>query len=433
MQFLVSESFLADAIKMSRIVLITPSHPTNSIRMVKEADALSDEGHDVLVFACQFLVPASAQDEVILRSAGWRAAFVNYARTTNWKLFWYSRIRQKFSQLLWRLFNKVGIRPSLGVTLRAFDRVLPELRSLVLRQNADLYIAHGLQALPIAVAAARRHRSRAGFDAEDLYTGMGTDHEKNSWSQLMALSLEREYIVDLDYLTAASPGVAEGMRRIYPDLDPVTIMNVFPLSHRPVARPPTNFDRPLRLYWFSQTIGRCRGLEDAVKALTELPPGQVELHLQGVWQPGFQRYLLELFSEMGVDPAVLTYHRPLPATELVRFASQFDVGLALEVPVSENRRICMRDLCTNKVFTYLLAGLALVASSLDGSADVYGGAGRTYRSGDFKALACLIRCWLDNRDALARARQTAWEISETRYNWDVEKERFLAFVDQRAR
>src|SRR2546422_9615422 len=60
---------------------------------------------------------------------------------------------------------------------------------------------------------------------------------------------------------------------------------------------------------------------------------------------------------------------------LVRLAAEYDVGLALEVPISENRIICMNDLCTNKVFTYLMAGLAVAASTLGEGATLYEGAG----------------------------------------------------------
>ena len=54
---------------------------------------------------------------------------------------------------------------------RAMHYVVPELAHAAAAVAADLYIAHNLAALPAARHAARRHRGRLGFDAEDYHRG----------------------------------------------------------------------------------------------------------------------------------------------------------------------------------------------------------------------------------------------------------------------
>ena len=92
--------------------------------------------------------------------------------------------------------------------------------------------------------------------------------------------------------------------------------------------------------------------------------------------------------------------------------------------------ICMRDLCTNKVYTYLLAGLAVAASGLERQRSIYDGAGFVYPTGDAAALAAGIYHWVANRDALDAARETAWRVSEQQYNWDREKQKLLDAVSR---
>ena len=46
---------------------------------------------------------------------------------------------------------------------------------------------------------------------------------------------------------------------------------------------------------------------------------------------------------------------------MVRLASQYDLGLAAEIGETPNRNISL----TNKLFTYLLAGVPILASDID--------------------------------------------------------------------
>jgi glycosyltransferase involved in cell wall biosynthesis len=126
----------------------------------------------------------------------------------------------------------------------------------------------------------------------------------------------------------------------------------------------------------------------------------------------------------------LFVREPVSPTELVKYVAQFDVGLALETAVSENRMICMRDLCTNKVFTYLLAGLAIAASGIEARSSIFGGAGFTYPSGKPEQLAYGIEQWINDRAALRQARSAAWHAAQVRYNWDIEQEKFIATVKE---
>jgi glycosyltransferase involved in cell wall biosynthesis len=105
------------------------------------------------------------------------------------------------------------------------------------------------------------------------------------------------------------------------------------------------------------------------------------------------------------------------------------VGLALEQPVSQNR---LRTV-TNKLFFYMLAGLAVAATDTPGQRGVMETlpqAGFTYRPGDHAALARGLQRYLDEPEALARAREAALEAARSRYCWERER---LVLTDATAR
>lgn len=414
----------------ARIALVTLFHISNNIRLVKEADALSAAGYDVDVFAAKYLPWAEAGDEIVSRGKQWRVHFVCYDRNRHPALFWYSRFRRKLSSILWcRIKNKAPNFFRRFLMERALDRVLPEMLSLVIGHHADLYIGHGPQSLPVVVRAARRYGAVAGFDAEDFDVGMKHDGAPSDCEDELTGVVVEDHIGRIQHVTAASPGVADALRRTYSGVEALPIRNVFPLNHRPRYHPQTGAPGPLRLYWFSQTIGHDRGLEEAVRACGILPPQSVELHLRGNWSPGYERVLRELWDKHVGSDAKFFIHDILPPDQLVRAASEYDVGLALEVPVSENRRICMRDLCTNKVFTYLLAGLAVAASGLEERlSTIYDGAGFAYETGKAESLAAGLHTWVVDRPALQKAREISWRLGEEQYNWDLEKSKLIESI-----
>jgi hypothetical protein len=114
---------------------------------------------------------------------------------------------------------------------------------------------------------------------------------------------------------------------------------------------------------------------------------------------------------------------------MIRLASEYDVGLALEHPVSENRDICL----TNKICTYLLAGNAVIATATRGQKrlmEKIPGTGLCYEIGDVQTLARQLFEWECDRAALDRVRRCAWKFGEESFNWDLEQQKLLELVER---
>jgi glycosyltransferase involved in cell wall biosynthesis len=103
----------------------------------------------------------------------------------------------------------------------------------------------------------------------------------------------------------------------------------------------------------------------------------------------------------------------------------------LEQPTVENRDLCV----TNKIFTYMLAGLAVAATDTRGQREILsavGEAGFLYTPGRPGELADGVRRWLHDPSGLARARAASRAAAQSRYNWDLEAPGLVAHLQHAA-
>lgn len=407
---------------MARICLVTTGQPSTNPRLVKEADALVSAGHAVHVIGAHRADWADGSDRALLADRAWTNQIIDFRRA-NTALFWKLRIRHRVARFAGRMPAFGG--PWLGA---AVSPVTPELTMAALGHRADLYIAHNLGALPAAAAAASRHGARLGFDAEDFHSGQFTPAE--STERQIARIVEERFLPRCDYVTAASPGVADEYSALGLGDAPTVILNVFPRAERPSHGPEEgHVGGRWRLYWFSQTIGRDRGLEEAIAAVAQLADLPVEIHVRGEWQPDYETRLRTQARRVGLADARIVAHAPAPAAQMVRLAAAYDVGLALEPGRSDNNDLAL----SNKVFTYVLAGVPVLASATTAHraiGETLGDAIAVVDIGDVAGVADALRFWFSHPARLQAARRAAWALGADRFNWDVEKQKFLGVVDR---
>ena len=400
---------------------MTSGQPSTNPRLVKEADALVEAGHEVHVLCSHMVAWADESDRVLLSARPWTCAYVGGIRGS--LLYQWTRLRHELVRKIswrWHADNWLGER--------ALTRVTPELLAAATTYKADLYVAHYTGALLAAVRAAKKNGARVAFDAEDLESGYFEDKSGPQKVDRLVEDVERRYLPECCYVTAASPGIAAAYRAKYGIAAPVSILNVFYLLERPGEFRTYAGGGPMRLYWFSQTIGLGRGLEDVIQAMGRLRECNIELHLRGLARPDHWQQLQDLASANGVRPESIVLHPPLPPDQMIRAAADFDVGLALEQPLSVNRDICL----TNKIFSYLLAGNAIAATATTGQRAIVeriGKAGFLYAPTDIDALAEGLRRWCQDREELQHARREAWSWGTREFNWDLEKKKFIKVVN----
>jgi glycosyltransferase involved in cell wall biosynthesis len=185
----------------------------------------------------------------------------------------------------------------------------------------------------------------------------------------------------------------------------------------------------LSIYWFSQVISLRRGIGDLIRAagLLRVP---VQIHLRGQIDAEERAAVEQLAAEVGAAERVYLHGTVSPDALLAR-AAEHDVGFAGEPGLAHSLNNALT--VSNKLFMYLLAGLAVAATDTPGQRSVLAScpqAGGIYQPGDHRALAALLEGWQADPSALANARGAALEAARTRWNWERERELFLGRVAQ---
>lgn len=392
-------------------------------RAIKEADALVDAGYDVHLIATRLSNRLDALDADILDTAKWSFDILDFTPRSTWlferSLSWCAnKICSIFKPLSKRFFlAKYAHSP--------FTRRLTKVARCY---RADLFIGHYPAALPAAALAAKRQGSAFAYDAEDFHLGDLPDTPSNAIKNNLIATIEGLFLRDATYVSAAAPGIADEYVRRYDVQRPSVILNTFPKRDAPPVATDRGCVQPgPSLYWFSQVRGRDRGLEHALDAISQTK-SCVHLYIRGAPQDGFDEKMIARAHELGCRDR-LHFLDPAKPSQMMHTAAQYDIGLSGETGVTKNRQIAL----PNKHFTYLLAGVPVVMSDIPAHlefAQDISNVCNIYSRDDPKSLTRILDSLLSDEKSLTSLRRAAFDLGQTRYNWELESQKLCALVDQ---
>ena len=388
-------------------------------RLVKEADALHQAGYDVTTIVCDYTEALKPFDDEIANGAPWKVIRLPRDRSERY----ITAAARPVAQVL----AASGMPVPLPVASHAYGGPAHALRRAAAAVAADLYIAHYIPALPAAAAAARRHRALLGFDAEDLHSGEAVDDLTDSAQPKLVMRIEQAYLPACTCVTASSPMIGDAYAACY-GVNPRTVLNVFSKTMAaPVEAAAGEAREPghLAVYWFSQTIGLDRGLQEFMRAMARAK-AKVSLDVRGSNRWGHGDTLMAFARDLGVAERVQLLPTAAP-DQMVKLATTYDLGLSLEIGNSPNKRACLG----NKIFTYLLAGVPVMVSDTPAQrafALELGSAAAVASVSDPEDIARTLDRLAASSDTLADAKATAWRLADRRYNWEVEQKALVEEV-----
>lgn len=383
--------------------------------MLKSADALAEGGYDIRVIATRHEPWASETDRAVAAARQWAAEVVTYSRGEGGATYWWTGARQRAARAAAAGFGPA--RVPRAIVSRAFGRVHSELVRAIAADPGDLIYGGTTGALAAVAEAGRRTGTPYAVDFEDLHSAETLGADAPLVDALAAL-VERDVIAGAVFVTTSSEAIgAEYLRRH--GVEPAVIHNTFPLP----PAPPTfgrDSSRPFKTYWFSQTIGPARGIEEAIVALGRAGIS-AEMVLLGRAQDGYLEAIRRLAHAEAPQVAVI-HHPPVAPGAMVESARGHDAGLALDHGPPLNRDLCI----TNKALTYILAGVPVVMADTPGQHALGIDLGRgaaLVPAGDVDALAAAFAAWALDPAALDCAKRTAWQRAVSRWHWEHDTER----------
>lgn len=397
-------------------------------RSVKEADALAEQGYLVRVVSVDKSARLTAATARLVEEHQWEYEAVDYDPDS-----FIGFLRWALSGTSQKAFKSLShYQFEFGFAERALCRYQRAFLKAASSVPTDMYIAHNLTSLPIAAAAAEIQGVPLGFDIEDYHFDEESPSPDMQFRRSLKSYVMHKYLRRCSYLSATSNVMADTIAGEPGVVRPVVIYNAFPLSHSEGILPPARRSlhdkkEPLTAYWFSHVVGLDRGLQDFILAMPRIKR-RVDLYLRGQVGEGTKDKLLALAGEVGVREQIF-FLPVIAADELIRDASRFDFGLALEQPVNMNRQITV----TNKLFTYLLAGIIPVATATPGQCEVMHqleGSGVLYHSGAVDELASQMNQLIVNSQQMMDAKEVAWEAARSMFCWEAEKQKLVTAIER---
>jgi glycosyltransferase involved in cell wall biosynthesis len=400
---------------LKKICLITTSQPSVNPRLVKEADSFAEAGYDVTVLYCYVADWAQQLDIPILARAKWKYLQVGGKNK--------SEIEYRINRFFFACFRFINEKISSSFFLenahaRCYNKLLTQATSL----KADWYIGHNPGAMAIAANAAFSVKALAGFDFEDYHRGEFV----NVTSPILKrqILIENKYIKYFNYLSAASILIKNKIDNDFPALSVkfITLLNCFSKKEMPEFTMKQN-DNLLHLFWVSQHINKNRGLQIVCEALKEINDSNIHITVAGNCTDEMKNYFVKAMYSLEEN---IHFAGLVEADKLISFSSQFDVGLALETGFSENNNVAL----SNKIFTYLQAGNALILSETD-MQRMFNNEYNVGKSFPINNKETLIECikYFLNKNNLAKQKLYNRQLAKEKLNWENESKKLIAIIN----
>ncbi len=393
---------------MSRILILSSGSPCRNPRPLKEAETLGRAGYQVTLLTVSESPALDALERTLVAGLPFRHESVG-------------RNPGETARFLRRVRQRLAVQATIAgwPTLHALGSV-GALRHRALEIPAELTIVHNEIPFWIGCDLLRRGRKVAA-DFEDWHSEDLLPADRRGRPLAPLRELERQLLLHAAYTTTTSAALSVALAARHGAPAPRVLTNSFPLQRDPRSGPPGS---PPAFFWFSQTLGPGRGLEEfcAAWVRTRQPS---RLVLLGQPSAGFAARLLA-----GLPPAFaarITLRPLVPPPELPALIAQHDVGLALEQSAILNRDLTI----TNKILQYLNAGLAVVATPTAGQREVLAhapAAGRLIELDSPDATAAALDELIGDRERLAATQRSARAAAETIYSWEREAPRLVALV-----
>jgi glycosyltransferase involved in cell wall biosynthesis len=367
-------------------------------RVDREASALASAGHEVTVLALRS-PDASGSEE----RPGFLVRRVADYSTATWARAWV-KLSEGRARTREMTEAAVGLRP-------------------------DVVHAHDSDTLEAGVAAASATGATLVYDAHELYPDMLQEHGMQGSPPVQAYwrRIERRCVPRADAVITVSDGLAGELARRF-GVAPVVVANVpalTPVSTTGRLRRELDLaaDVPLAIYQGVLISGR--GLDRLVRAWTCVPDAVLVIQGFGPAEAGMR----DMAAAAAATDRVRFMGRIAPG-DLHEYACGADVGIVIYERTTLNNYLA----APNKLFAYLMAGLAVASSDFPGLARIVTGqgAGTVFDPADEASIARAVSELFSDPPALASMRARARKAAERTYNWDIEKLKLLALYERLA-
>ena len=408
---------------MAKINIISGLQLSDNPRVVKEADALTEAGHQVEIFSSLEKPQETGLERAFSKGKNWtRTPVLDNSIQSTWQ-----KLRWICVRLRCRTWKEIYAASGWG-NVRQLGYVAPEMLSLCRRSKADLNIVHNEQALWVGNQLLDDGQ-RVAVDLEDWYSEDLLPEDLGSRPGYLLRRWEQRLLRDASYTSTTSHAMGSALSKAYNCPLPKVVYNTFSKYERN-SLDGKNIDREDHktpsIVWFSQTAGPGRGLETLVDSLSEVKT-PIQIHIRGRCRPGYEASLRSRISRNSKHH--IFFHPCVPHHQLLSRLAEHDIGFAGELSQCRSRDLTI----TNKLFQYLLAGLVILASNTAGQkeiSDAHPNLLHAFEGDSPTSLASILNKILADQSQIQTDKEEAIKLAETKYCWEESKNMLLATVSE---
>ncbi len=394
-----------------KIALLTAGHLTSCPRLLKELKLFIDNGFDVSVIYLDYMPDLSSLDkEVIKKYTTSSCAFY----PVKWHKYDFKSI---CSFAIYKIVN--FLNPDSDYLQSTTYLFIKRAKSI----KADLYIAHHPSVLVAAALAAKKYKSKYSYDIEDAFPYIMDGSTIDNYNKQI-FEIENKYLKRVEFLTTASPLYSELYINNYKlSKTPIELLNVFDINYKEIPYRDRVDLNKISFYWYSQTVGLNRGLQDIFYVINKLPIDSFELHIRGKCDAKVKSELLKIITNKSHVSSIF-FHELVSVFELDDRNKEHDIGLALEIGNSLNRELCI----TNKILDYIRSGLMIIATNTSGHkviTDQLSDNIIIYNSSEVDILYDKLIEYIINKESIYNAKRQTLDLAKRKYNWTLQSLNFL--------
>lgn len=334
--------------KKIKLLFITTSSLSTNPRLLKELCLVANK-EKVKVIAFSIGGWTVNEDKTIIKNLN-GVNFQLISATRNPFIQWlFSTLVQQAFFIISKFFKKSLVIDSLAHNKRT-ALILFYLLLKNKKYKSDLIVCHTLGALFPGYLLAKKTGAKLVFDMEDYHPGELIQKDDQDEKRRREEILKR-ILPECDYVSFATDGLFDETKKSLANnlKNPIIVYNSFPANE--FIEPKQSDGKKIKFIWFSQTIGRGRGLELFFEAIKNVDFDYDITLIGNINDKSFENEIKRNKNLIIIDP--------IPQNELHKKLSEFDIGLSLELNSTDlNRNYAL----TNKLFAYLQAGLFVLAT-----------------------------------------------------------------------
>jgi glycosyltransferase involved in cell wall biosynthesis len=321
-----------------------------------------------------------------------------------------------------RLVSAIRRNPVKKFLGQLFHSLLHQSRLLrhAMATGAEVYHAHDLDTLPVCAAAAFLTSGKLVYDSHELWLESRKHLMETSRPFMVLERFAESFIAPLaDAVIAVTPGRAEVMKEMYPDMPPPVLVANYPtllpekLRSGEVRRSLGVCAEPKFLFLYQGILGLHRGLEELMEAAVLLRGLPLHIGFVGHDRSGGAIPCYARERDIG---DMITFHPPVPSEQLPDITASAECGLLLFQGSCLNHTYSL----PNKLFEYMMAGLPILGCDLPEISRVI----ERHRCGilvdasDPASIADGMRRMAADPEQAAAMGRRGYEAARENYTWD---------------